>query len=196
VPTIPALVAVLLAFSDDSTLRDPHGHPQHAIVQLRDQAPDGPASRVTREPDPPGWRLYIQDPYVRDTARRMAEQAAEWFSFPQCQELLSEFADERGRPLSVRLTELGVTSGEYLRLVIFEDGTDQSRCRQSGILAFTARGSRVIYLCGRDFMRAAQREPREVRAVIIHEMLHSLGLGENPPSSKEITRRVKERCWR
>jgi hypothetical protein len=36
----------------------------------------------------------------------------------------------------------------------------------------------------------------EMRAVIIHEMLHSLGLGENPPSSKEITLRVMQRCWR
>jgi len=29
---------------------------------------------------------------------------------------------------------------------------------------------------------------------IIHEMLHTLGLGENPPSSREITQRVNERC--
>jgi len=31
-------------------------------------------------------------------------------------------------------------------------------------------------------------------AVIIHETLHSLGLGENPPTSDEITRRVFSRC--
>jgi hypothetical protein len=31
-------------------------------------------------------------------------------------------------------------------------------------------------------------------AVIIHEMLHTLGLGENPPSSTEITFRVLNRC--
>jgi hypothetical protein len=30
--------------------------------------------------------------------------------------------------------------------------------------------------------------------LIIHEMLHTLGLGENPPSSREITQRVTERC--
>lgn len=31
-------------------------------------------------------------------------------------------------------------------------------------------------------------------AIVIHEMLHSLGLGENPPTSDYITSRVMERC--
>jgi hypothetical protein len=29
---------------------------------------------------------------------------------------------------------------------------------------------------------------------VIHEMLHTLGLGENPPSSQEITQAVVKRC--
>jgi len=194
VPTTTALVILLLAIFDGSTLRRPNGHPQHAIAQLRDPVADRSASRVADEPDPTVCRLHIKDPYVRDAARRMVEQAAEQLSFPRCEQVLSEFADERGQPLVVKLAELGVTSGQYLRLVIFEDGTDRARCRQSGILAFTTRGGRVIYLCGRDFVRAAQREPQDVRAVIIHEMLHSLGLGENPPSSQAITERVIDRC--
>ena len=142
------------------------------------------------------WRVYIEDPYVRDAARRMIEEAAHWLSFPECQQLLLDFADESGQPLRRKLAELRVTAVEYLRLIVFEDGTNRSRCRQSGILAFTGPGSRVIYLCGRDFMRAAERAPEDVRAAVIHEMLHSLGLGENPPSSREITRQVRQRCWR
>jgi hypothetical protein len=31
-------------------------------------------------------------------------------------------------------------------------------------------------------------------AMVIHEMLHTLGLGENPPSTFEITERVRQRC--
>ena len=31
-------------------------------------------------------------------------------------------------------------------------------------------------------------------ATVIHEMLHTLGLGENPPTAFEITRRVRNRC--
>jgi hypothetical protein len=32
--------------------------------------------------------------------------------------------------------------------------------------------------------------------IVIHESLHALGLGENPPSSRDITNRVERRCWR
>jgi hypothetical protein len=35
-----------------------------------------------------------------------------------------------------------------------------------------------------------------VQMVVIHEVLHTLGLGENPPSSDQITRRVDLRCRR
>jgi hypothetical protein len=30
--------------------------------------------------------------------------------------------------------------------------------------------------------------------MVIHEILHTLGLGENPPTSVEITQRVEARC--
>jgi hypothetical protein len=76
------------------------------------------------------------------------------------------------------------------------DGAGRGDCRRDGILAFSSTGSRVVYLCGRDFVRAAQRSPEETRAAIIHEMLHTVGLGENPPSSTETTYRVKQLCWR
>jgi hypothetical protein len=169
--------------------------PDHRPAQSQ-ALPSAESASAPRDPAPPRWRVYIEDPYVRDAATRMLDEAAYWLSFPQCQELLLDFADQSGRPLSRRLTELGVTAIAYLRLIVFEDGTNRGHCRQSGILAFTSPGSRVIYLCGRDFMRAAERAPEDVRAAVIHEMLHSLGLGENPPSSREITRRVRQRCWR
>jgi hypothetical protein len=38
------------------------------------------------------------------------------------------------------------------------------------------------------------RNSRHAEALVIHEMLHSLGLGENPPPSDEITARVRARC--
>jgi hypothetical protein len=31
-------------------------------------------------------------------------------------------------------------------------------------------------------------------AMVIHEMLHTLGLGENPPTPFEITERIRARC--
>lgn len=188
-------VVVLLSMFHSGLLGDARARPQRTAQSQR-LPPDKSAPIETRNRPSTTWRLYIEDPYVRDAALRRIEEAAHWLSFPECQQLLLDFADERGKPLVRKLVELGVTAIEYLRLIVFEDGTGRSRCRQSGILAFTTPGSRVIYLCGRDFMRAAQRAPEEVRAIVIHEMLHSLGLGENPPSSREITRRVTQRCWR
>jgi hypothetical protein len=36
--------------------------------------------------------------------------------------------------------------------------------------------------------------PTLAEAMVIHEMLHTLGLGENPPTTFEITDRVMARC--
>jgi hypothetical protein len=42
--------------------------------------------------------------------------------------------------------------------------------------------------------RLAAAEPGRAEAIVIHEVLHSLGLGENPPSSEDITAAVERRC--
>jgi hypothetical protein len=143
-----------------------------------------------------GWsRIYIRDPFVRDAVVRSLDGAAELVKEGKCQSLLSEFADQDGRSLEETLATLNVTLAAYLRLVIFEDGEIQPQCQRPGVLSFTAAKSRVIRVCGRDFARTSQRDPPEGRATIIHEVLHSLGLGENPPSPRYITYRVRQLCW-
>ena len=133
--------------------------------------------------------------YVRDAVVRSLDGAAEWLNAAKCQSLLSEFADQHGRPLHERLAALNMTLATYLGVLIFDDGEARPQCKRSGILAFTAAGSRVVRVCGRAFARAWQREPLEGRALIVHEMLHTLALGENPPERRFITYRVKELCW-
>jgi nitroreductase len=158
-------------------------------------ANDAPA--IANQTGAQGWsRIHIADPYLRDTAERMLDAAATSLLRAECQMVMADFVDGRGQPLSAKLTELGVNARDYLGLIVFEDGTGHDACRGDGILAYTAPGSRVIYLCGRNFLRSAERGPEEVKAVMIHEMLHSLGLGENPPTSKHITYRVRQRCWK
>ena len=153
--------------------------------------PDAPT--VTAEPR---WsRIHVDDPYLRDALRRVLDAAAELLTRPQCEALTSDFVDVQGQKLATKLTTLGITASDYLGLVVFSDGGSREACRRDGVLAHTAAGSRVVYVCGRTFVRAAQQEPEEARALIIHELLHSLGLGENPPTSREITHRVKQRCW-
>jgi len=72
---------------------------------------------------------------------------------------------------------------------------DSSR-GQNGPLAFTSPGSRLVFVCSRKFADLTFGDWDLARAVVIHEALHSLGLGENPPSSLEITARVRARCGR
>jgi hypothetical protein len=120
-------------------------------------------------------------------ARRRLEQ-------PACQSLLSEFSDASGRTLQENLDAIGETSGTYLARILFADGSGRPRCRGEDAYAFTTPGSRVVYVCGREFKDLAARNPVRAQAIVIHEAFHTLGLGENPPSSSEITARVLAAC--
>jgi hypothetical protein len=191
VPQIPrtreiTVAVVLLACGDLIAATQP-------FAQVITGDTDAPSAKSPGVSDWPN--VHILDAYTRDAARRALQGASRWLARPQCQSLFSEFKDERQLPLTEKLRELQTDPGRYLRLVLFLDGAQSPTCRRHGILALTTRGSRVIYLCGRDFERAWRRDPREVQATVIHEVLHSLGLGENPPSPRHITHRVQQLCW-
>jgi hypothetical protein len=127
--------------------------------------------------------------------RQAVEGAALRLERPGCQQVFSDFRDRAGRPLQAVLDQLGETPPSYLRgLVFFYDGASQRRCAAGGILGGTQPGSRVIYVCPLQFSEAYQRDTRLAEVFIIHETLHSLGLGENPPASMEITSRVMKQC--
>ena len=115
--------------------------------------------------------------------------------YPECRRLFSEFADAADRPLQENLDALGKSGADYLGTILFTDASELPPCKE-GALAFTVAGSRVpvVYVCGRRFQNAAARDPVRVQATIIHEALHTLGLGENPPSSGEISARVLASC--
>ena len=92
------------------------------------------------------------------------------------------------------LDEQGQTGQSHLRRLLFYDAAHLPGCRVPGVLAFTEPGSRVVFVCSSWFREAFELNPAKVEAVIIHESLHSLGLGENPPRSQEITAKVVPRC--
>jgi len=140
-------------------------------------------------------KIQIRDPVTRDATRRALDGAVKWLSTSQCARLFSEFHDLQGQALAERLRQLQSTPVDYLRLVYFQDGERHPTCQRDGILAFTEVGSRVVYVCGRDFARAWNRDQRVILATLIHEMLHSLGLGENPPTPHDISYRVQQLCW-
>jgi hypothetical protein len=110
-----------------------------------------------------------------------------------CQQILDDFGDALGHSLRDNLDVLGLGPVEYLALIDYRDGDDlpSGRCRSSGAAAVTHPLDRMVYLCGDNF-RA--QSPGTRANTLIHEMLHSLGLGENPPSSAEINGQVRKRC--
>jgi hypothetical protein len=73
---------------------------------------------------------------------------------------------------------------------VFESGLGRPGCGR-GQLAFTRIHSTEVSICPRAFTLL---RPRNQAAALIHEMLHSLGLGENPPESVAITEQVQKRC--
>ncbi len=140
--------------------------------------------------------VRIADPQRAAAVRRALLGAFDSLGSAKCQAVFSDFRDASGRTLQAKLDGLGETGQSYLRLVLFYDGSGERGCRSSRqeVSAVTAPGSRAVFVC--PAISAPGRPPRPFHpeAVIIHEVLHSLGLGENPPTSEEITWRVFSRC--
>jgi len=113
---------------------------------------------------------------------------------PECQQVFEDFTDQAGRTLTTSLDATAQSPADVLAGLYFVDGDDTVRCRTDRLVAaFTTPGSRVIHVCGRQFIKlSSQAKPREI--LLIHELLHSLGLGENPPTSSRITAAVMSRC--
>ena len=109
---------------------------------------------------------------------------------PACQAVLADFTDIRGRRLDVVLRDSGRTAQEQLDRLEFESGLGRPACR-GAVMAFTRMRSSVVSICLRPF---GALTPAQQEAILIHEMLHSLGLGENPPESAAITAQVVKRC--
>jgi hypothetical protein len=111
----------------------------------------------------------------------------------RCADILNKFCDTQGRPLAEVLLSLRLEPVGLLTRVIFRDGRDNAICRASPAAAFTGPGSRVVFVCGQRFPRLSRER---AQLVVIHELLHTLGLGERPPTTGEIDRLVARHCGR
>jgi hypothetical protein len=126
--------------------------------------------------------------------QRAAEGASARLARPGCQEIFDDFADAAGAPLSTVLAAKGKSPAEaFGGLRFFDDGT-APQCRAGDILAFTQAGTPVVRICSLQFRERFARDRTATEIILIHEFLHALGLGEKPPTSREITSRVSERC--
>jgi hypothetical protein len=139
-------------------------------------------------------------PFDRSVVERLRARAAARLDEPRCVRLLSDFKDRRGRTLQSNLEPLGLSASQYLRQLSFVDGNALPGCGRPEVIMATTPGVPRVFVCPAsghlnsrlsriEFQRGALGE-----AMMIHEMLHTLGLGENPPSTFEITERVRGLC--
>jgi len=156
-----------------------------------------PAARATASPAPTArfaLQVRARNPMVVAALQRAGRDAAERLARPGCARIFSEFHDAEGRTLQQRLDALGRSGAEQLQSVYFYEGANRPGC-QKGTFAFTEPGSVVVFVCPAFAFRQRQ-SARQAPEILIHELLHTLGLGENPPSSLAITTQVRMRCGR
>lgn len=151
-----------------------------AVPPAAVQADSAVASTRLRHPED---RVAVVEA-IRGAARRLADA--------RCRALLDTFTDADGRSLNEVLDTEGVAATDFLGRLFFYDGA-ASHCGDRH-LAYTGPRSHVVFVCGQKFRALWQRSPDQAEAAIIHETLHCLGLGENPPSWEEITARVRDAC--
>jgi len=141
-------------------------------------------------------RVRLGGVYDAGTVQRSLDRARARLDKPGCQRLFTDFQDASGRSLQEVLDRTGESGADRLGTLLFYDGSGQARCRAPRTLAFTWPGSQIVFVCAQQFVETARHDPFLAEVALIHESLHSLGLGENPPSSSEITSRVISRCRR
>jgi hypothetical protein len=142
----------------------------------------------------PSVLLGFRDSDIRFAVAGAIEGAAARLSRRSCQAVLSDFSDESGRNLSARLLASGRSPADAFGALRSVDDHRAPQCRAGTILAFTQPGSSIIHVCGREFTKRSMRNRMTAEIILIHEFLHTLGLGENPPTSQAITERVALRC--
>jgi hypothetical protein len=151
------------------------------------------AAAADNDPEAAPFRVRVPQNDVAQAVKRALVGADRLLGEPACQQVLTDFHDASARTLKEVLDGSEVSARAYLRWIVFTSGQGLNACG-NGTLAVTEPGSRVVFICPNAFAAAASGHPEEAEAALIHEMLHTLGLGENPPRSRDITARVRARC--
>ena len=127
------------------------------------------------------------------TVAAARRRAARRLATPEGQRLFDDFVDQDGRALALNVKAAENSTADILASLYLVDGDATIRCHTDLLFAFTAPGSGVIHVCGERFIQFALKT-KGGEILLIHELLHSLGLGENPPTTSRITNAVLKRC--
>lgn len=152
------------------------------------------ATAAPPQPIDPVSVLGVKNGLLETAVTDAVSNALEMLSTARCQRIFTDFRDTAGAPLQSKLDGSGYSAPGFLEILRFANGERLDACQRARVLAATVPNSHVIYLCGARFFDNQRSNPEFSAVLVIHEMLHSLGLGENPPSSLDITARVLERC--
>jgi len=134
-------------------------------------------------------------PLDQGTVRRALDLALATLASPGCPQVYADFVLPDGGTPQDALERLGIGPEGLLETLVFIDGSREPVCRMGRAVLTTTPGSRVVSVCP-GFAQFQIKNPGKSASLMIHESLHALGLGENPPTSNEITQRVERRCWK
>ncbi len=112
---------------------------------------------------------------------------------PGCLDVFGDFRDEAGGTLFEHLDALGETPVQALQGLEFLPSHDPRLCG-ADVYAATHPNDGVVYVCEGTFSRLRWENPSLAANVLIHELLHTLGLAHDHPSSWWITTQVAFRC--
>ena len=168
------------------------------VCMLAVLLPVGDRAEAARPPVREHRKLNAFDQGV---VERVRARAAARLDNAECRTLLSEFKDRHGRTLAENLEPFGVSASRYLLDLSFVDGSPLPACHSPAVTMAVHPGMPRVFVCplgpGRTNSKLSRIEFNSgslAEAMVIHEMLHTLGLGENPPTTFEITARVREMC--
>ena len=142
----------------------------------------------------PGAAVRVDPSFGPRIAEAVADAAAR-LDTPACAAVLTDFVDEsNGLTLAENLAATGRTASEHVESLWFRGAPRLRPFTGRRVFAFTAPASSVVFLCREDLLRI-QTQRRMLTAILVHEVLHTLGLQDDHPSSVAITERVLARCF-
>ncbi len=142
----------------------------------------------------PADRASVDPSFGPRIAEAVADTVARLDTTP-CALVLADFVDSRtGATLAENLAATGRTASEHVESLVFRGAPGLRPMANRHVFAFTVPTSRVVLLCREDLLRI-QNQRRLLTALVLHEVLHTLGLRKDRPSSVAITERVLARCF-
>jgi hypothetical protein len=119
--------------------------------------------------------------------------AVERLGTEACRAMFEELHDFTGRPAARRLADGERSPSSHfvrLRFVERRDGP----CAQGGrVAAWSSPGDPLVRVCPRVFAAVAGQDRGEAAAILIHEALHTLGVGEDA-AKQPLTDYVRSHC--